>query len=140
MSTGHNRKTADELFACLTAGDVAGALATMTDDATWVAAGRREDLPAAGTYDKRRLEKLFKAMLGQLKSGLEMTVKGVIAEGDKMSVEAESLGHLANGRTYNQHYHFLIEFRGGKICAVREYLDTQHAYNVWYAKERSRSA
>ena len=37
-------------------------------------AGRREDLPAAGTYDKRRLEKLFKAMLGQLKSGLKMIV------------------------------------------------------------------
>jgi len=22
-------------------------------------------------------------------------------------------------------------FRDGKICAVREYLDTQHAYDVW---------
>ena len=137
MSTEQNRKVADELFARLSAGDVPGALATMTDDATWVAAGRREDLPAAGTYDKRRLEKLFKAMLSQLKNGLKMTVKGSIAEGDKLSLEAESLGHLTNGRTYNQHYHFFIEFRAGKICAVREYLDTQHAYNVWYAEEKA---
>ena len=137
MSTERNRKVADELFARLTAGDIPGALATMTEDATWVAAGRREDLPAAGTYDKRRLEKLFKAMLGQLKDGLKMTVKGGIAERDKLSLETESLGHLTNGRTYNQHYHFFIEFRAGKICAVREYLDTQHAYNVWYAKEKA---
>ena len=51
---------------------------------------------------------LFKAMLGQFKNGLKMTVKGGIAEGDKLSLEAESLGHLTNGRTYNQHYHFFI--------------------------------
>src|SRR5262245_13173341 len=127
-----NRKIAEELFARLSASDVPGVLDLLTDDATWLAAGRRELLPAAGTYDKRRLEKLFKAMLGQLKNGLKMTVKGVIAEGDKVSVEAESYGELANGRVYNQHYHFLIEFRDGKISAVREYLDTQHAHAVWY--------
>ena len=131
-----NRQVAEELFAKLSAGDVPGALATMTDDATWTAAGRRELLPAAGTYDKRRLEKLFNAMLGQLKNGLKMTLKGMVAEGDKLALEAESYGELRNGRIYNQHYHFLIEFRGGRICAVREYLDTQHAHAVWYAKEK----
>ena len=135
MSTA-NRKLAKDLFARLSSGDVAGALATLTDDATWLAAGRRELLPAAGIYDKRRLEKLFKAMLGQLKSGLKMTVKGMIAEGDRIALEAESYGELQNGHVYNQHYHFLIEFRGGRICAVREYLDTQHAHAVWYAKEK----
>ena len=127
-----NRKIAEKLFERLSAGDVPGTLALLTDDATWLAAGRRELLPAAGTYDKRRLEKLFKAMLGQLKHGLKMTVKGMIAEGDKVALEAESYGELQNGRVYNQHYHFLIEFRDGKISAVREYLDTQHAHAVWY--------
>lgn len=127
-----NRDVAEELFARLGAGDVPGALATMTDDATWLIPGKRELNPAAGNYDKRRLEKLFRAMLGQLKSGLKMTVKGVVADGDKVALEAESYGELASGRVYNQHYHFLIEFRGGKISAVREYLDTQHAHAVWY--------
>jgi len=133
VSTEENRKVADRLFACLTAGDVAGALATMTDDVTWVAAGRRELLPAAGTYTKERLARLFNAMLGRLQGGLRMTLKGAVAEGDKLALEAESYGELTNGRIYNQHYHFLIEFRDGKICAVREYLDTQHAHAVWYA-------
>jgi ketosteroid isomerase-like protein len=27
----------------------------------------------------------------------------------------------------------VMEFREGKISAVREYLDTQHAYDVWIA-------
>ena len=134
MSTEQNRKVADRLFACLTDGDVAGALATMTDDVTWLAPGRRELLPAAGIYKKERLARLFNAMLGQLKGrGLRMTLKGAVAEGDKLALEAESYGELTNGRIYNQHYHFLIEFRDGKICAVREYLDTQHTHAVWYA-------
>jgi len=130
-----NRKVAEELFARLSAGDIPGALATMTDDATWVAAGRRELLPAAGTYNKERLARLFNAMLGQLKNGLKMTLKGSIAEGDRLALEAESYGELKNGRVYNQHYSFVIEFRSGKICAVREYLDTQHAHAVWYGKD-----
>jgi ketosteroid isomerase-like protein len=61
-----------------------------------------------------------------------MTVKGMVAEGDRVAVEAESHGELANGRVYRQSYHFLFEFRGGRISAVREYLDTQHAHAVWY--------
>ena len=27
----------------------------------------------------------------------------------------------------------LMAFRDGRIAAVREYLDTQHAYDVWVA-------
>ncbi|HWM44217.1 MAG TPA: nuclear transport factor 2 family protein [Burkholderiales bacterium] len=107
MSAADNCKLAEELFARLSAGDV-----------------------AATTREK--LGRLFNAMLGQLKSGLRMTVKGMIAEGDKLALEAESYGELKNGRVYNQHYSFVIEFRGGKISAVREYLDTQHAHAVWY--------
>ena len=129
-----SRQVAEELFARLSAGDIPGALATMTDDATWLIPGKRELTPSAGSYDKRRLEKLFKAMLGQLKNGLKITVKGMTAEGDRVALEAESRGELQNGRIYSQSYHFLIEFRGGRISAVREYLDTQHAHAVWFAK------
>lgn len=134
MSTDQNRKVADDLFSRLSTGDIPGALALLTDDVSWTIAGRREDLPTAGTYDKRRIEKLMKAMQSQMKEPMVFTLIGRVAEGDKMSIEAESVGHLTNGRTYNQHFHFLFEFRDGKICAVREYLDTMHAYNVWYAK------
>ena len=136
MNTDENRKVADQLFERLSAGDIPGALALLTDDVAWLVAGRREDLPTAGTYDKKRIEKLMSAMLGQMKTPMTFTLTGRVAEGDKVAVEAESVGHLKNGRTYTQHFPFLLEFRGGKICAVREYLDTIHAYNVWYAKER----
>jgi ketosteroid isomerase-like protein len=57
-----------------------------------------------------------------------------LAEGDRVALEVTSSGDLKNGRLYRQEYHFLLEFGGGKICAVREYLDTQHAHDVWIAE------
>ena len=126
-----NRELAVELFERFTRSDIDGVLGMMTEDATWLVPGKRELSPAAGLYDKRKIGKLFHTMLGRLKNGLKMTVKSAIAEGDKVALEAESAGDLTNGNLYRQQYHFLIEFRDGKISAVREYLDTQHAHDVW---------
>jgi len=133
VSTDQNKAVAAEFFARFSASDIAGALATMTDDATWWIPGKPELSPTAGMYQKDRITKLFHAMLKQLKSGLKMTPKGMVAEGERVAVEVVSEGDLKNGRLYRQEYHMLLEFRGGKICAVREYLDTQHAHAVWIA-------
>jgi uncharacterized protein len=134
MRMDANRKTADDLFFHLSSGDITGALALLTDDVAWTIAGRREDLPTAGTYDKKRFEKLMNAMRSQMTGPMHFTITGRVAEGNKIALEAESTGYLTNGRTYNQQFHFLLEFRGGKVCTVREYLDTHHAYNIWYTK------
>jgi ketosteroid isomerase-like protein len=131
MIAQDNKQVAIDLFARLSAGDIAGALDRMTDDVTWWVAGKQELSPAAGTYDKERLGRLFRRMLAQLGDGLKMTVSGAIAEGDDVAVEVESSGDLRNGRRYRQQYHFCFNFRDGKIVAVREYLDTQHAFDVW---------
>ena len=132
MSTEQNKRAAIELFARFTASDIDGVMATMTDDATWLIPGKPDASPAAGLYTKGKISGLFHTMLKRLKSGLKMTVKSAIAEGDKVALEVESHGELKNGNVYDQRYHFLIAFRGGKICAVREYLDTQHAHFVWF--------
>ena len=132
MNTDLNKRVATELFARFTAGDIAGVLDTMTEDATWLIPGKPESSPAAGQYDKRRIGRLFQAMLGRLGSGLAMTVSSAIAEGDKVALEVRSQGELTNGNVYQQEYHFLMELRDGKVCAVREYLDTQHAHAVWF--------
>jgi hypothetical protein len=49
-----------------------------------------------------------------------------------VALEVESYGKLKNGRIYNQQYHTLMVIRDGKISAVREYLDTQHVFEVWF--------
>ena len=131
MSAQGNKEIAAELFARFTRSDIPGVLSLMTDDATWRIAGKPELSPAAGDYGKERIGRLFNRMLSQLESGLRMTVLGSIGEGDSVAVEVESSGDLKNGRRYRQQYHFLLAFRDGKISAVHEYLDTQHAFDVW---------
>jgi ketosteroid isomerase-like protein len=137
LSTEQNKALAHEFFARLSANNLAGALDMLTDDATWLIPGKPETFSSAGLYSRERVARLLGYMLNQLKNGLAMTIKSAIAEGDKVALEAESYGELTNGRVYQQVYHFLIEFRDGKISAIREYLDTQHAYAVWLQPEAS---
>lgn len=132
MSIEQNKKLAVEFFARLSANDIAGALDTMTDDATWWIAGKREQLPAAGDHSKKQIARLLDTMVSQLKNGLKMTLNSLIAEADKVAVEVESYGELRNGRVYNQEYHVLLTIREGKISEVREYLDTQHVFAIWF--------
>ncbi|APV51988.1 hypothetical protein BWI17_21355 [Betaproteobacteria bacterium GR16-43] len=133
MSTERNKSIANEFFARFSKSDIDGVLGLMTDDATWRIPGKKERSPAAGDYPKEKIGRLFNRMVGSLKDGLHMTVTSCIAEGDTVAVEAVSSGDLQNGRLYRQEYHFHMEFRDGKISAVREYLDTQHAHDVWIA-------
>jgi uncharacterized protein len=136
MSQSDPKSVAVEFFARFSASDIAGALAMMTDDATWWIAGKPGTNPVIGTLSKERVARLFYRMVGQITDGLRMTVKGCIAEGNKAALEVESYGKLKNGRVYNQEYHTLLELRDGKICKVREYLDTQHVLAVWFAPEQ----
>ena len=131
MSIEQNKATVRELFDRFSNSDIDGVMDLLTDDATWLIPGKPELFPTAGPYSKERIARLFHRMLSQLPGGLKFTLESVIGEGDKVAVEAESYGELSNGRVYNQHYHFLMECRDGKICAIREYLDTQHAFAVW---------
>jgi len=131
MNTEQHKQIASELFARISSGRIADALALMTDDATWRIGGTPELSRSAGLYDKARLGRLFERMLSQLEDGLKMTVVRLVGEGDRVAAEVESSGDLRNGRRYRQQYHFAIDFRGDHIVAIREYLDTQHAFDVW---------
>ena len=133
MTPEDNKAIATGLFARFSANDVAGALDALADDATWRIPGKPDQLPVAGVHSKEQIARVLYNMVGRLKDGLEMTVKGAIAEGDKVAVEVESHGELLNGRIYSQEYHFLLTIRGGKVSEVREYLDTQHAFATWFA-------
>ncbi|MEO8103140.1 MAG: nuclear transport factor 2 family protein [Betaproteobacteria bacterium] len=131
MTVEENKAVAHQFFERFTASDIDGALSNMTDDATWWIPGNKERSPSAGLYSKEKIGRLFHRMVAALKEGLAMNVQSCIGEGNFVALLVESSGDLKNGRRYRQQYHMLMEFRDGKIASVREYLDTQHAYDVW---------
>jgi ketosteroid isomerase-like protein len=130
MSAEENKKIVLSFFENFSAGKADAALAQMADNATWWVAGQPDKFPLAGTKTKAQFAELLKGIGAAMPKGLRITPKGITAEGDRVAVEAESYGEHANGKIYNNQYHFLIEVRGGKIQAVREYLDTIHAKEV----------
>jgi ketosteroid isomerase-like protein len=65
-----------------------------------------------------------------LPGGFNMSVSGITAEGDRVAVEAESRNHTVAGKLYNNFYHFLFEFRDGKVIRGMEYTNPQHAIEV----------
>ena len=132
MSTpSENKRVVTELFARLSARDIDGAMALVTDDVSWRVPGKPELFATAGLYDKKRLRRLFDFMMSQLQQGLAMTVVHAIAEDDAVAAEVEGSAELKNGRSYRQQYHFMIRMRDGKVATVHEYFDTLHAHDVW---------
>jgi ketosteroid isomerase-like protein len=127
MSAEDNKKIVRTFLQNLSAGKGEDALAAMSDEATWWVAG---SFPLSGTKSKKEFAELLGGLGAALPEGLTVTPTGFTAEGDRVAVEAESYAKHANGKTYQNKYHFLLEVRDGKIQAVREYMDTQHANDV----------
>jgi ketosteroid isomerase-like protein len=124
MSTEDNRATALKMMASMGAGGLDESI--LTDDVSWWVPGR-------GTVTKAEFKGRAEGVRTMLDGPFTLTVKGVTAEGDRVAVEAESLGKLKNGKTYNNTYHFLFLFRDGKIYQAKEYNDSQHAAEIFGA-------
>jgi uncharacterized protein len=135
MSIEANKAVVVRFCELFTAGHTQAVLDLMTDDVTYWILGRRDIVPSAGEHSKSGMKRIFDAMSERLGGALSFTPKSLIAEGDEVAMEAESYGTLKNGRVYNNRYHLRLTIRDGKIAAVREYLDTQHVYETWYAPE-----
>lgn len=123
MGIEQNKALVTEFWTAFSAGNIDATLAMLSDDATWWVGGTTA---LSGTYSKAEFAKLLGEVTGMLPQGIRVTPKLLTAEGDRVSVEAESYGEVNNGRVYQNVYHFMMVIRDGKICAVREYLDTEH--------------
>ena len=127
MGAEDNKQLVKKFFENFSAGKVEDVLATMDDSATWWVAG---NFPLSGTKTKQEFAELAGQIGTMAPNGILVTPKTFTAEGDRVAMEATSYAEMANGKTYQNEYHFLIEVRDGKIQSVREYLDTMHANEV----------
>ena len=135
MNIEAHRALATEFFGRIDAGNWPGALDLMADDIQyWLGGKPGQNATSGRVHGKAEMADIFRRMHEAMTGPLRMKVKGTVAEGDKVAVEAESRGELRNGKVYEQEYHVLMTIRDGRIAAAREYLDTQHVQAVWYTR------
>jgi uncharacterized protein len=117
MDLKYNKNIAQEFYRCFSASDIAGAMATLSDDATFWIAGKPQVNVPSGELNRSQITQVFQAMLGRLKNGLKMSVNSVIAERDRVALEVVSYGELISGAIYDQQYHVLMHINEGKIVS-----------------------
>jgi len=137
MSIESNKAVVATFCDLFTAGDMQGVLDLMSDDINYWILGSKNITPSAGDHSKAAMKRIFDAMAERTHGNMTFKAKSMIAEGDEVALEAQSYSQLKNGRVYNNLYHLRMMIRDGKIASIREYLDTHHVYETWYAPEPS---
>jgi len=97
-------------------------------DCMWTIAG---DTSVSGTRTKPEMLAVVAAFPAMTDTGMRITTKGWTIEGDKAAVEGESVTKFKDGSEYTNDYHFIFEFRDGRIIRAKEYMDTARALETF---------
>ena len=124
MGISENKQVVTEFFSHSSAGRRAQALDLLGEDATWWA-------PGVGVMSKPQFVQMMGYMDKIVKGPIQLTIKRMTAEEDRVAAEAESDADVVNGKHYHNTYHFLVVVRGGKIREVKEYNDTKYAMDLF---------
>jgi ketosteroid isomerase-like protein len=126
-----NKAIATRFLAAMESSDVPVLEELLAQDFVWWILGKPEYLATAGDHDRAFLLEFFKGSDAMFPNGARLTPSSMIAEGDRVAVEAEMVAVTATGAHYNNRYHFMFELRDGKIVRMNEYMDTYHAKDVF---------
>jgi uncharacterized protein len=110
-------------WALMSDGRTEEALALLDDDGVyWVSTiDARDDRPMA------TMKEFFRQTAELVP--MKFTRHDALVAGERVALEIESYAETDFG-LYNNRYCFIMTVRGGKIVAVREYVDTKHAAEV----------
>jgi len=128
-----NKRFVSDFFEALNAGDVASIVAAYCDDGQLQTMG---NTLISGTYDREAIAAAAGGIYDVFPDGLRFTITSMVADENRVAVEAESEGQHVSGQTYANQYHFLFELRDGKLARLKEYMDTELVTDVLCAGQR----
>ena len=108
---------------------MAEAVALMAEDATYWMPGEWAN---GGTWGRDEVAAMVMAGTDVFATPLELTIHGITASDDRVAVEMSSQATFKDGRLYSNTYHSLFIVQGGRITAVKEYMDTLYAYRAYF--------
>jgi ketosteroid isomerase-like protein len=124
VSTQQTRALVQRYFEAMQAGSKALPELLADDVSWWVPPSS----PLGGLHEgKAKVLALMARGVALYDGPLAITLESLIAEGDRAAVQLVIDGRTAKGEPYHNFYHFAFRVRDGKICAVREYVDTLYA-------------
>ncbi len=133
MGATENKQVVLGFVEALSRGNIDAINATLAEDATWWLPG---SLPVSGTH--RGKKGIFDGFLAKAAplfqpGSLSIQVQNTLADGDAVAVEWIARGKTVKGKTYENYYNVVFEVKGGKIQAIREYVDTLYAKEVLFS-------
>lgn len=122
-----NKQLTLEFFKAMQAGDAEAIANTYADDGRVVTMG---NTLISGSRGKEEIRQFAGGVLEAFPAGLNFTILSMTAEEDRVAVEATSEGVHVSGQPYDNHYHFLLRWKDGKLLEMKEYMDTEMATAV----------
>lgn len=123
--TKRNKELVLTWLEALVKGDAAKATSLMHDDFRYWLPG---NMPVSGWHDTAGFLGTTKVLAAVVAGPSTMKLGGVVAEGDRVMIEAESNIPLNNGGSYNNYYVMATRVRDGKVVEFKEFADTLHTY------------
>lgn len=128
MSTDKNTAVAKEFLVATFKRDPLRVAATLSDNFGYTIGGKNARFQ--GTRTKPEWCNYLRNP-NPFNEELKLIIHRVLADGDTVAVECESHGVIStSGKVYNNTYTFWFTVEGGKITAIREYMDTNHVLDV----------
>lgn len=106
------------------------AIEMLHPEATYWVLGDPARLRVAGSRTGTEIGRLLRGAARAIPGGMQIEIHGITAEQDRVAIEVESNGIWQDGRSYHNHYHFLIVVRLQRIFSVREYMDTLQVHDM----------
>jgi uncharacterized protein (TIGR02246 family) len=130
-ATAETKTLMTQYVAALQAEDAAAVRAFFAQDATWTL--HAGDLPMSGTWTGRDaiMDEFFAvAMANYAPGSITIDVTALLADSDQVVLQWTTRARTRDGRSYENGCIGVFTIRGGKIQAVREYMDTLYLSDV----------
>ncbi|WP_040782776.1 nuclear transport factor 2 family protein [Nocardia pneumoniae] len=117
-----NKKLLEDIFQQMARGNTRALSDAMADDFRWVFPG---DWSWSGTWEPKTtvLRQLLRPLMAQF-TEYRSAADAIVAEGDRVVVQAHANAVTTRGETYDQTYCFLFRVTDGKLREVVEHCDT----------------
>jgi ketosteroid isomerase-like protein len=114
-------------FEALVEGDTKTAFDMMHPDFRYFLPG---NMPCSGWTDRKGFADTAVIMSDMMAGPMSMQLGDVVAEGDRVFIEAQGDALLKTGQRYQNVYVMALRVRDGQIAELKEFCDSLHTYQV----------